>query len=72
MEFRKFVPARFRKDKVVVPVVRLHGAIAASSGPFRQGLSLASAAPVLERAFSFKRAPAVVISVNSPGGSPVQ
>ena len=72
MEFRKFVPSRFRKERVVIPVVRLSGAIMASGSPLRQNLSLAAVAPALERAFSFKRAPAVALSVNSPGGSPVQ
>lgn len=41
-------------------------------GPFRQNLSLASTAAVLEKAFAEKDAPAVAISINSPGGSPVQ
>ena len=44
----------------------------ASSGPLRQNLSLASSAPLLEKAFAMKAAPAVAISINSPGGSPVQ
>jgi serine protease SohB len=39
---------------------------------FRPALNLASTAQVLEKAFSFKDAPAVAISINSPGGSPVQ
>ncbi len=39
---------------------------------FRPALSLATAAGVLEKAFTDKEAPAVAISVNSPGGSPVQ
>ncbi len=46
--------------------------IAASGTAFNPVLSLAAVAPALERAFSNKRAPAVAISVNSPGGSPVQ
>ena len=33
---------------------------------------LAAVAPLLERAFAVKRAPAVFLAVNSPGGSPVQ
>lgn len=41
-------------------------------GQFRQNLSLASCAGVLEKAFAIKSAPAVAISINSPGGSPVQ
>ncbi|GAB4577077.1 MAG: S49 family peptidase [Roseibium sp.] len=42
------------------------------NGPIRTGLSLASAAIPLEKAFSVKKAPAVALIVNSPGGSPVQ
>jgi signal peptide peptidase SppA len=56
----------------VIPVVRLHGTIMAQGGQFRQSLSLASSAGLIEKAFAVKDAPAVAISVNSPGGSPVQ
>jgi signal peptide peptidase SppA len=35
-------------------------------------MSLGSVAPLLQRAFAIKAAPAVVLIVNSPGGSPVQ
>lgn len=69
---KRFVPKRFRKSETQIPVVRLSGAIMASSTLGRQNLSVASAAPMLEKAFSMKEAPAVAISVNSPGGSPVQ
>lgn len=65
------LPRRFRKGLVEIPVVRLSGTIAAGGG-LRPSLSLATAAPLLEKAFAFKHAPAVAISVNSPGGSPVQ
>lgn len=68
----RFLPARFRKSVPVIPVVRLRGMIAASGSPLQPVLSLAAVAPALERAFSLKQAPAVAISVNSPGGSPVQ
>jgi signal peptide peptidase SppA len=68
---RRFLPKPFRDDKPVVPVVRLQGAIGMSS-PMRSGLSLASIALPLEKAFSIKKAPAVALIVNSPGGSPVQ
>jgi signal peptide peptidase SppA len=61
----------FRKKPPVIPLVRLEGLIAARGGPFG-GLSLESAAPLLERAFSIRRAPAVFLAINSPGGSPVQ
>jgi len=61
-----------RSDAVTIPVVRLQGMILASGAPFRSGLSLATTAGLIEKAFSFKKAPAVAISINSPGGSPVQ
>ncbi|WP_026618469.1 signal peptide peptidase SppA [Ensifer sp. WSM1721] len=69
---KKLMPRRFRRDGVTIPAIRLHGAIMAGGGQFRPVLNLASVAPLLEKAFSIKEAPAVAISVNSPGGSPVQ
>ncbi|HEV7344964.1 MAG TPA: S49 family peptidase [Devosia sp.] len=58
------------RGRTVIPVVRLHGVIAAEQ---RQGrLNIASVAPLLMRAFAIKSAPAVAVVVNSPGGSPVQ
>ena len=67
----RFLPKPFRNDKPVIPVVRLHGAIG-GGGPLKSGLSLATASIPLEKAFSMKKAPAVALVVNSPGGSPVQ
>jgi serine protease SohB len=69
---RKLMPKRFRKEGIVIPVVRLHGTIMSGGNQFRPALNLASVAPVLEKAFSIKDAPAIAISINSPGGSPVQ
>ena len=70
---KKFVPKRFRKETIEIPTVRLSGAIMASGGGIgRQALSMAGVAPMLEKAFGHKSAPAVAIIVNSPGGSPVQ
>jgi signal peptide peptidase SppA len=54
----------------VLPVVRLHGVIAADLRPGR--LNIEGVGPLLQKAFSFKAAPAVVVVVNSPGGSAVQ
>lgn len=54
-----------------MPVVRLSGAIGQAMA-LRTGLSIASVAPVLERAVSLPGAKALAIMVNSPGGSPVQ
>jgi len=72
MNFKKLIPSRFRKDLVVIPVVRLSGVISASSSPVNKSLNLAGVAPLLEKAFKIKNAPAVALVVNSPGGSPVQ
>ncbi|WP_313617531.1 S49 family peptidase [Agrobacterium sp.] len=69
---RRLLPKRFRKREIVIPVVRMHGAIMAGGSQFRPALNLATYAPLLEKAFSNKDAPVVAISLNSPGGSPVQ
>src|SRR5690606_8517288 len=69
---KTLVPKRFRKEGVAIPVVRLQGAIMAAGSQFRPALNLANAAPALEKAFAYKDAPVVAISINSPGGSPVQ
>ncbi len=52
---RPLLPARFRNRPPLVPVVRLTGAIGSISA-LRPGLSIASCAPALERAFSMKGA----------------
>src|SRR5258708_302268 len=67
----EFVPARWRRGAVVVPVVRLSGVIGAVT-PLRPGMSLSGVAKMLERAFATKNARAVALVINSPGGSPVQ
>ena len=54
-----------------VPVLRLSGPIGMAT-PLRPGLSLATAAGAIERAFSMSRLPTVAVVINSPGGSPVQ
>jgi serine protease SohB len=56
-----------------VAVVRLQGVIAPrANGLAGPTLSAAALDPVLERAFALKRLAAVVLAVNSPGGSPAQ
>src|SRR3981189_124098 len=67
----ELVPARWRRDAAIVPVVRLSGVIGAVT-PLRPGLTLAGIAKTLERAFATKHAKAVALVINSPGGSPVQ
>ena len=61
----------FFKKKKVVPHVKLNGIIG-NVGKFRQGLDFAGQEEIIKKAFSIKKAPAVAISINSPGGSPVQ
>jgi len=65
------IPQRLRRDRPVVPVVRLNGIIGFST-PLRPGLSLAGVARTLDRAFAVRKAVAVALVINSPGGSPVQ
>ncbi|MEZ5810702.1 MAG: S49 family peptidase [Rhizobiaceae bacterium] len=70
--FNRLLPKSLRSDAATIPVVRLQGAIMSAGGQFRPTLSIASAAPLLDKAFADKQAPAVAIVVNSPGGSAVQ
>jgi serine protease SohB len=68
---RPLIPARFRSDIPVVPVVRLSGVIGVTT-PLRPGLMISTVARQLERAFSVRNARAVALIINSPGGSPSQ
>ncbi len=65
------LPRKFRAGTAIVPVVRLTGVIGFST-PLKPGLTLASVAKSLERAFSMRRAGAVALAINSPGGSAAQ
>jgi signal peptide peptidase SppA len=70
MGLRSWLKRMMGQSGPVIPVVRLHGVIAAEQRPGR--LNIETVAPPLKRAFAMKAAPAVAIIVNSPGGSPVQ
>ena len=59
------------KKKKIVPHVRLTGVIG-SAGRFNKGIDLAGQREILKKAFSLKKITHVAISINSPGGSPVQ
>lgn len=59
----------FLKSEPKVAVIRLQGAIASGS---RGGISDATFAPVIEKAFAKGKPAAVALIINSPGGSPVQ
>ena len=66
------VPARLlRRPSPVVTVLRLDGIIGHIRG-LRRGLSLSSQAAAIDKAFRPRNLVAVALSVNSPGGSPVQ
>ncbi|HEU4358505.1 MAG TPA: S49 family peptidase [Xanthobacteraceae bacterium] len=67
---RPILPKRLR-GVPIVPVVRLAGVIGFST-PLKPGLTLATIARALERAFNMRGTQAVALSINSPGGSPVQ
>lgn len=67
----RLLPKSMRSTAVTIPVLRLQGAIMSGGTAFRPALSLATTAGLIEKLFAFE-APAVVIVINSPGGSPVQ
>lgn len=69
--FARLPLGRFQPARPVVAVLRLSGVIG-QVGPLRTGLSLARLVPAIERAFALPRVKAVALSINSPGGSPVQ
>jgi signal peptide peptidase SppA len=69
--WKNYFPASWTNSAPVVPVLRFTGAIGVVT-PLRPGLSLASSASAIERAFSMRGAKAVAIQINSPGGSAVQ
>jgi len=62
---------KFFKKKTTIPHVRLTGIIG-NAGKFNKGIDLAGQQEILKKAFSIKKIKHVAISINSPGGSPVQ
>ena len=61
----------FFKKKKIVAHIKLNGIIG-NTGKFKQGLDFSGQEETIEKAFSLKKAKAVAITINSPGGSPVQ
>ena len=61
----------FFKKKKIIPHIRLSGVIG-SVGKFKQGIDFTGQEEIISKAFSLKKAPCVAITINSPGGSPVQ
>ncbi len=63
---------RFRNPPPTVGVLRFDGVIGRSAGLSKEGITLSSYERSIAKLFSNKRIKAVVIQINSPGGSPVQ
>ena len=61
----------FFKKKKIVSHLRLTGVIG-NVGKFKQGIEYSGQEEIIKKAFSVKKALAVAIIINSPGGSPVQ
>ncbi len=61
----------FFKKKTIIPHIKLSGVIG-NVGKFKQGIDFAGQEEIIKKAFNLKKSPAVAISINSPGGSPVQ
>ena len=60
----------FKKRKII-PHIKLAGVIG-NVGKFKQGIDFSGQEEIILKAFSVKKAPCVAITINSPGGSPVQ
>ena len=61
----------FFKKKKIVAHIKLNGVIG-NAGKFKQGIDFSSQEEIIKKAFSLKKAIAIAITINSPGGSPVQ
>ena len=59
------------KKKKIIPHIKLAGVIG-NVGKFKQGIDFSGQEEIILKAFSLKKAPCVAITINSPGGSPVQ
>ena len=62
----------WRTNAPRVSVLRLSGVIASGGSPLRKNLNYVSLEPVIKKAFLDKKQSAVILCINSPGGSPVQ
>ena len=61
----------FFKKKKIVAHIKLSGVIG-NAGKFKQGIDFTGQEELIKKAFSLKKAACVAITINSPGGSPVQ
>lgn len=60
-----------KDSKTIIASLTLSGVIGKDS-KLDSGINVSNCAPLIKKAFETKKAKAVVINVNSPGGSPVQ
>ena len=63
---------RFFSKNIQIPTLRLSGIISSQSGLTGSGLSISSLEKLIEKLFADKKAPAIALVINSPGGSPTQ
>lgn len=69
---KKLFKKIFCKEKqAIIPCLTLSGVIGEGS-KFSSGINYENQAPLIKQAFETKKAKAVAILINSPGGSPVQ
>ncbi len=61
----------FFKKKKIVSHIKLSGVIG-NVGKFKEGIDYSGQEEIIKKAFSVKKSLVVAISINSPGGSPVQ
>ncbi len=61
----------FFKTKKIVAHLKLSGVVG-NVGKFKQGIDFSGQEALIKKAFSLKKALCVAITINSPGGSPVQ
>ena len=59
------------KKKKIIPHIKLNGVIG-NVGKFKQGIDFAGQENLIKKAFEVKKSACVAITINSPGGSPVQ
>ena len=62
---------RFFSKDINIPILRVTGVIG-QAGRARSGLTIAGIEKLVDKLFSDKKAPAVALIINSPGGSPTQ